>query len=170
MRSLKILICLRIFAVWSESSMGAFWTAKDKTIFHTDNEDSDQAVPCAEWFESSLSANVRRCVFASCGTNKLNQQYKISVIMLRVWYWSKMFVIVTCKKGPYVVCWQQRYRLVCKSAISRIYPTCSDRKAWANSVDPDQTPRFAASDLDLRCLPFIQQKRVLCFCWGFTAQ
>ena len=23
----------------------------------------------------------------------------------------------------------------------------------ANSVDPDQTPRFAASDLDLNCLP-----------------
>ena len=23
----------------------------------------------------------------------------------------------------------------------------------ANSVDPDQTPRFAASDLDLHCLP-----------------
>ena len=25
--------------------------------------------------------------------------------------------------------------------------------SYANSVDPDQTPLFTASDLDLRCLP-----------------
>ena len=37
------------------------------------------------------------------------------------------------------------------------YCTCSDRQAWANSVDPDQTPRSAASDQGLHCLPLIQQ-------------
>ena len=31
-----------------------------------------------------------------------------------------------------------------------------DRQAWANSVDPDQTPLNAASDLDLHCLSSIQ--------------
>ena len=32
-----------------------------------------------------------------------------------------------------------------------------DRQACANSVDPDQTPQNAASDLGLHCLPLIQQ-------------
>ena len=39
----------------------------------------------------------------------------------------------------------------------RIYPKYWDRQAWANSVDPDQTPHFAASDLCLHCLPLRQQ-------------
>ena len=33
----------------------------------------------------------------------------------------------------------------------------SDRQAWANSVDPDQTPQNAASDQGLHCLKIIQQ-------------
>ena len=37
----KILISLRIRAVWSESSLGAILIAKD-AVFHADNEDSDQ--------------------------------------------------------------------------------------------------------------------------------
>ena len=36
-RPAKIQIRLRIRAVWSESSLGAFWIAKD-----ADNEDADQ--------------------------------------------------------------------------------------------------------------------------------
>ena len=42
-RKAKIRISLRIRAVWSESSLGAFWVAKDTTFLHADNEDSDQA-------------------------------------------------------------------------------------------------------------------------------
>ena len=38
-----------------------------------------------------------------------------------------------------------------------IYPKNSDREAWANSADPDQTPQNAASDLDLHCLPLNPQ-------------
>ena len=33
----------------------------------------------------------------------------------------------------------------------------SDKQAWANSVDPDKTPRNAASHQGLYCLPFTQQ-------------
>ena len=33
----------------------------------------------------------------------------------------------------------------------------SDRQAWANSLDPDETPQNAASHLGLYCLPLIQQ-------------
>ena len=38
----KIQISLRIRAVWSESSLGAFSIAKDTKFLHADNEDSDQ--------------------------------------------------------------------------------------------------------------------------------
>ena len=36
----------------------------------------------------------------------------------------------------------------------------SDRQTWANSLDPDQTPQNAASDLGLNCLTLIQQFQV----------
>ena len=41
-RSAKIQIRLHICAVWSESSLGEFWIAKDAMLFHAGNEDSDQ--------------------------------------------------------------------------------------------------------------------------------
>ena len=41
--------------------------------------------------------------------------------------------------------------------VYRIYHMYSDRQAWANSIDPDETPQNAASHLDLHCLPLIQQ-------------
>ena len=34
---------------------------------------------------------------------------------------------------------------------------CSDRQAWANSIDPDEMQQYAASHLGLHCLPLIQQ-------------
>ena len=37
------------------------------------------------------------------------------------------------------------------------YPKYWARQAFANSVDPDQTPQNAASDQGLHCLPYIQQ-------------
>ena len=40
---------------------------------------------------------------------------------------------------------------------NRRYPKYSDRQGRANSVDPDQMPQNAASDLSLHCLPLIQQ-------------
>ena len=39
----------------------------------------------------------------------------------------------------------------------RTYPTYLERQAWTNSVDPDQTPENAASDLGPLCLPLILQ-------------
>ena len=39
----------------------------------------------------------------------------------------------------------------------RIYHMYSDRQAWANSIDLDETPQNAASHLGLHCLPLIQQ-------------
>ena len=34
-----------------------------------------------------------------------------------------------------------------------VYPNYSDRQAYANSVDPDQTPQNAATEQGLHCLP-----------------
>ena len=39
----------------------------------------------------------------------------------------------------------------------RTYSTYSDKQAWANSVDPNQTPQNAASYQGLHCLPLTQQ-------------
>ena len=44
-RPAKIQISLRIRAVWSESSLGAFRIAKDAKFVHADNESSDQTAP-----------------------------------------------------------------------------------------------------------------------------
>ena len=41
-RSEKIQIRLRSRTVWSESSLGAYWIAKDAKFLHADNEDSHQ--------------------------------------------------------------------------------------------------------------------------------
>ena len=41
-RPAKIQISLHIRAVWSESSLSAFWTAKDAKFLHANNEDCDQ--------------------------------------------------------------------------------------------------------------------------------
>ena len=41
-RLVKIQISLRIRAVWSESSLGAYWTAKGAKFLHANNEDFNQ--------------------------------------------------------------------------------------------------------------------------------
>ena len=41
--------------------------------------------------------------------------------------------------------------------ITIFYPLYSDRQAWANSVDPDQTPHSVVSDQGLHCLSLIYQ-------------
>ena len=42
-------------------------------------------------------------------------------------------------------------------AFHRILPKNLDRQAYANIVDPNQTPQNATSDWGQRCLPLIQQ-------------
>ena len=41
-RPAKIQVCLRIRAVWSESSLDALWIAQDAKFLYADNEDSEQ--------------------------------------------------------------------------------------------------------------------------------
>ena len=50
MRPAKIQISLRMLAVWSESSAGAFWIANDAKFLHADNEDSKQAARMSRLF------------------------------------------------------------------------------------------------------------------------
>ena len=52
-RPAKIQIRLRIRAVWSESSLGAFWIAKEAMCLHADNED---------WSDCTRWVHVRRYV------------------------------------------------------------------------------------------------------------
>ena len=44
MHPAKIQISLRIHAVWLESSLGAFWIAKDTMLLHADNEDDTDQI------------------------------------------------------------------------------------------------------------------------------
>ena len=45
----------------------------------------------------------------------------------------------------------------------RINREHSDIQAWANSVDPDETPQNAASHLGLLCLPLMVDNKLYLF-------
>ena len=84
MRLAKIQISLRIRAVWSESSTGAFWIAKDAKVLHADNEDSDHAARMRtliwvfiEW------THVRRYAFSQYGSYGI-LLYIIAVIRVKL--------------------------------------------------------------------------------------
>ena len=59
MRPAKNQINLRIRAVWSESSLGALWIARDATFLHVGNKGSDYAIALADlslrWVHMSIS-------------------------------------------------------------------------------------------------------------------
>ena len=59
----KIQISLCIRSVWSESSLGVFWIAKDAKFFHADNEDSNQTTGMRRMIWVSLDAHARRSVY-----------------------------------------------------------------------------------------------------------
>ena len=60
-----------------------------------------------------------------------------------------------------------------KKSIYRIYCMYSDRQAWANSIEPDETPQSTAPHQDLHCLPltsskfWTQHRVVSCTCSNF---
>ena len=66
-RPTKIQLSLCISAVWSESSLSAFWILKDTRFPHPINEDSDQ-ISQPRWFEYSMGAHVRRYLFSCWGS------------------------------------------------------------------------------------------------------
>ena len=55
MHQAKIQISLRIRVIWSESSLDAFWIAKDANFLHADNEYSNQ------------TARIRRLIWVFVG-------------------------------------------------------------------------------------------------------
>ena len=71
----KIQISLRIRAVWSESSLGAFWIAKAVKCLREDNEWSDCSN--AQSDQSSLGAHVRRYVSPHCGSYIFSAHFSI---------------------------------------------------------------------------------------------
>ena len=73
----------RICAVWLESSLGAFWIAKDAKFLHADNKDSDQMRGCAGWFESSVDTYSRMHVFSCCDSNSKEALQEVSQIQNR---------------------------------------------------------------------------------------
>ena len=51
----KIKISLCLCAVWSESSLGAFWIAKSTKFLHVNKEYFDQTMRMRRLFESSFA-------------------------------------------------------------------------------------------------------------------
>ena len=68
----KIQISLRIRVVWSESSLGAFWTAKDAKFLHADNKDYSDC--------TNVQADLSLCwVYMSKGTfSHVAAQFKLT--------------------------------------------------------------------------------------------
>ena len=62
----KSQISLHIHVVWSESSLGAFWMAKDAKFLHADKEDSDQTAPMHRLISVLVGGHVRRYIFSLC--------------------------------------------------------------------------------------------------------
>ena len=53
-----------------------------------------------------------------------------------------------------VICWTSPFVILGVSGLFCLFYSGFDGKAlFANSVDPDQTPHYVASDLGLHCLP-----------------
>ena len=85
-RPAKIQIRLRISAVWSESSLGAFWITKDAKFLHTDNEDTDQTAQMRKLIWCSFGANVEKYHYENTSIQIHLQKLKIS--RYKLWYFS----------------------------------------------------------------------------------
>ena len=81
-------------------------------------------------------------IFSHCGTFSCVTVHLISVS--------------ACKKEISCLCYIFFFFFVLLNLQSRMYPEFSNNQTSANSEDPDQTPRSAASDQGLHCLPLIK--------------
>ena len=80
-RSAKIQISLRIRAVWSESSLDAFWIAKDAKFVHAGIEESD------------LTARMRRLIWV------FGQTLKVTFFRVTAQIDSQRFVRTNANNG-----------------------------------------------------------------------
>ena len=86
LRPAKIQIRLRIRAVWSESSLGAFWIAKDAKFLLAYNEDSDQ------------TARMHRLILSLCYAHMSESTFSLVVAqMFFIHLLTTLFVWVTLK-------------------------------------------------------------------------
>ena len=78
-------------------------------------------------------------------------QTKIRLCIISIWSWSTLFAKRIFKIGSYHICDQCSsiwllQNLLTLNTSNRIFSE-GVGQAWANSVDPDQTPQNAASDI-----------------------
>ena len=80
-RPARIQIRLRIRAVWSESSLGAFWISQDSEFLHADNTDSLVAADA----QADLSSPLRKHAYLNtCILNIL--QSKKETFEIKNWH------------------------------------------------------------------------------------
>ena len=86
-RSAKIQISLRMRAGWSESSLGAFWIAKDAKFLHAYYEDSDQTVWMHRLFWMLAWHKCQTVHFLTLRFNHLDKCMRKHMLgMLATWY------------------------------------------------------------------------------------
>ena len=115
--------------------------------------------PCACWeeFHSKVSEGVRDVSFFIIPLEKTQTKFPIFWLLFVLYFQRKCGKPLRCSSS-YGSCGSLEYLDVKTPCHSYQYnPKYWDRKAFANSVDPDRTPRFAASDQGLHCFPYIQQ-------------
>ena len=90
MRPAKIQISLRIRAVWSESSLDAFWTAKEAKFFTRTVKTLTRLRKCAGWSGSSLGAHARRYHEARWKLIYIQVAVRLSQLFLPS-FWKKIY-------------------------------------------------------------------------------
>ena len=139
-RSAKIQIRLRICAVWSESSLCAFWKDLTLSFIMRANKSLIRPPGCAGWFESSQGAHVRKYVFSRCGSNIKNHiSSDVNIVFLIFSPAILPFCYLSCHFLQNY-CYQQSI-LSCFESLVLLGGT-----EWLNKII-DEKPRFILFNL-----------------------
>ena len=90
-------IRLRIRAVWSESSLVAFWIARDAKVPHADNEDSDLTTRMRRLICVFDWRTCQKVFFSRCGSDIFYNIHWFFKLHWRPWY----FAILLKEKAQY---------------------------------------------------------------------
>ena len=117
MRTANFWINLHIHAVWSESSLGTFWIAKDAKFLNADNEDSDQTARLAYLSGMFLILWLMRSAWRFLKPALVNCSKAIGKLFLGTKHISKM-------EGCHVYCLYFFYHCMFRAKLLGIFLSC----------------------------------------------
>ena len=116
MHPAKIQISLRIRAVWSEYSLGAFWIAKDTNFILADNEDSGLRLRWSHILRGMFSHVAAQIIIGGWSGNwslLINLPSQIFFLAFYVYLYIK-HIWLQCNKKCVIVCdtwWRQSFKV-----------------------------------------------------------